>query len=149
MSNDLLSPSLAGDDGVSIFSTGALMAAAFFGGTIAVLIIAALNSHYLGRLGKDLPMLLLLVLVGAAVTFVGLEFLFGDGGRALRLAVRTGGFAAFGIAWLMHKPQLRALSTMGVKPRSPWVPVALACVVAIGAHAVLASMIVEGGDDGV
>ena len=133
MQHDLLRPSLDNVGQAAILSTGAIMAAAFFGGTIAVAIVAIMNSLALRRLGRDVPMLLVLVATGAIATWLFMLTLFADMDqvRALKYASRAGGFAAFGVAWLMHRPQLRAISTLGVEPRKPWAPVIAAVLVAI------------------
>ena len=136
MTDDLLRPSLTDGEQASILSTGALIAAAFFGGTIAVVIVATLNSYYLGRLQGQWPALVLLFVVGATVFYLLATYLLDGVGdsRSFRLAMRGGGFVACAIAWLLHKNELRAISSLGVEPRKPWAPVIAACLFAMAIH---------------
>lgn len=88
-------------------------------------------------------MLLALVAVGGLVFYLCLTTVFADlpEARGARFSIRAGGFAAFGVAWMMHKPQLRAISTLGLEPRKPWIPVIAAILVAIAIHGVVAATI--------
>ena len=127
------------------------MAAAFFGGPIAVTIIAVLNSKHLGRLGREWPLLIGVFAVGAVAAYIFGSYVL-DGlhdPRSFRIATRAAGFVSFGAIWLMHKKELRALSTLGIKPRSPWVAVIGACVVAIALHVFIAMTLSETLADGV
>ncbi len=145
MNEDLLQPSLESSKPVSIFSSGALMAAAFFGGPVAVSIIATLNSASLGRASKEWPKLLAVLLSGViAAFFIGTYALDGlTDSRSFRLSVRAAGFVSFGLVWLMHMKELRALSALGLDPRSPWVPVISACLFAIVVHGVTITLLRE------
>ena len=145
MTDDLLSPSLENSAPPAILSSGALMGAAFFGGPIAVTIVAALNSNYLGRLKKEWPLVIGVLLIGVAAVYLLGTYAF-DGlndARSFRLAVRAAGFVAFGVVFLIHKKELRAMSTLGIEPRSPWGPVAAACLFAIAVHGVLVVTLIE------
>lgn len=136
MSDELLRPSLEPTEPTSILSPGALMAAAFFGGPIAVTIVAAMNSSSLGRIKKDWPSIIGVFAVGAVAAYLFGTYAF-DGwtdARSFRLAARAAGFVSFGAVWLLHKKELRALSTLGIEARSPWRPVISACFVALVAH---------------
>ena len=98
MTDELLKPSLESSEPVSILSSGALMGSAFFGGPVAVTIVATMNSISLGRLTKEWPMIVGVLAIGAiAVYFLG-NYVF-DGladARSVRLAARAAGFASFG-----------------------------------------------------
>lgn len=137
MDDELLRPSLSETKSVAILSSGALMAAAFFGGPLAVTAVAAMNSYSLNRLQRDWAPLIGILVIGMAAIYVFSHYLFEDmsqGGR-VRLATRAAGFACFGLAWLLHKKELRAQATMGMKPRSPWGPVTAACLLGIAVNA--------------
>ena len=145
MSDELLRPSLERSEPVAILSSGALMGAAFFGGPIAVTIVAVMNSVSLRRLAKEWPMILAAFAVGAVSVYLFGNYVF-DGladARSFRIAARAAGFVSFGIVWLMHRKELRALSTLGIEPRSPWQPVIAACLVAIAVHAVIVLTLAE------
>ena len=49
----------------------------------------------------------------------------------------------------MHRKELRALSTLGVEPRSPWGPVIMACLVAMALHVWIVMLLTEILSDGV
>jgi peptidoglycan biosynthesis protein MviN/MurJ (putative lipid II flippase) len=137
MTDELLKPSLENSEPAPILSSGALMGAAFFGGPIAVTIVAVLNSDSLGRLKQEWPMIIGVLGVGAVAVYLFGNYVF-DGladARSFRYAARAAGFVSFGWVWLMHRKELRALSTLGITPRSPWGPVIAACLVAMALHA--------------
>lgn len=92
-------------------------------------------------------MLLVLVAVGGIAFYLCLTMVFADLSEtsAARYSLRGGGFASFGVAWIMHKPELRAVSTLGVAPRKPWIPVIVAILVAIMIHAVIGTTMVMAG----
>ena len=121
------------------------MGAAFFGGPIAVTIVAALNSNYLGRLTKEWPLIVGVFLIGVAAAYLFGTYMFDsiEDARSLRFAARAGGFVAFGVVFLIHKKELRALSTLGIAPRSPWGPVGAACLFAVAVHAFLVMTLIE------
>jgi len=112
------------------------MGAAFFGGPIAVTIVAVMNSDSLGRIRKDWPLIIGVFAVGVVAAYLFGTYVF-DGlsdAQSFRLAARAAGFVSFGAVWIIHKKELRALTTLGIKPRSPWGPVISACFVAIAVH---------------
>ena len=151
MTDELLRPSLESSEPISILSSGALMGAAFIGGPIAVTIVAVMNSVYLGRLKKEWPMIIGVFAVGVAAVYLFGNYAF-DGladARSFRLAARAAGFASFGVVWLMHRKELRALSTLGIEPRNPWKPVIAACLVAMALHAWIVMMLTEAMTNGV
>lgn len=127
------------------------MGAAFFGGPIAVTIVAVMNSVYLGRLKSEWPMIVGVFALGAVAVYVFGNYVF-DGlteTRSFRLAARGAGFVSFGAAWLIHRKELRALSTLGIEPRSPWIPVIAACLVAIATHTWIVTKLAEAMANGV
>ncbi|HZF16766.1 MAG TPA: hypothetical protein VE046_12575 [Steroidobacteraceae bacterium] len=135
---DLLRPSLSGErPAAPIFSTRAQFLTAFFGGGFAALAIGTANSFRLGRLGRDLPVVLALAaayfgylyslvatpLGRSAVAFLGL--------RPTSVPVRLGGLAVFAILYLLHRTALRSAALTGEPPANPWIT-AIACMVAGG-----------------
>ncbi len=132
MNQDLLKPSL-GDDAIEpIYSPGALMAAAFFGGGFAITALAGANMRRLNRLSSEWPWLVLGALASVVVIYVTMH-LRGDGAdqegnRDVRIAVRATGFVLWGLFYYLHRERYRALQTFGLPPPSPWVPVILALV---------------------
>ena len=151
MTDDLLRPSLESSEPISIFSSGALMGAAFFGGPIAVTIVATMNSATLGRLAREWPMIVGVFSLGVLGVYLFGNYAF-DGladARSFRMAARAAGFVSFGAIWLMHKKELRALSTLGVEPRSPWGPVIMACLVAMAVHVWVVKLLTESLGNGI
>ena len=91
MTDDLLRPSLETSEQISIFSSGALMGAAFFGGPIAVTIVATMNSISLGRLTREWPMIVGVFAVGALSVYLFGYYAF-DGltdAKSFRVAARA------------------------------------------------------------
>lgn len=150
MSDELLKPSLESSKPVSIMSSGALMGAAFFGGPIAVAIVAVMNSISLGRLTKEWPLIIGVLAVGAVAAYLFGNYVF-DGladARSFRLASRAAGFVSFGIVFLMYRKELRTLSTLNIKPRSPWAPLIAACLVAMALHFWILNMLTKAMTNG-
>lgn len=126
-SSDLLTPSLTEAPREPIFSVNAMIAAAFFGGAFAVPLLATENARRLGRLQRDVPWLVLALLIGAAV-FLGAWYLSeaadpDEVRRNVRLAVRALGFAWVGVFYGLHRHAYRTLKATGMNPASPYVAV--------------------------
>jgi hypothetical protein len=132
----LLQPTLSRDSIVSNpYSVGALIAAAFFGGAFAVLVLGGENSRRQRRLTRDLPCLFfgLAAWVGIAL----LPFLDSFSGgiadhRAMaRLINRGAGFALAGVFYCLHRRNYRTMATMGLEPPKPYGPVVATVITGI------------------
>lgn len=146
---DLLQPSLSGTrNAPALYNSSGFFLAAFFAGPAAAGVYGCANSHRLGRLRQDLPVIL--ALVAACFLFLmmaqgngwltGLASWLGDRqSRAVQLAVRAAGLACFGAIYLMHRQQYRAAAISGMDPLPGWVPGIAAVVVGLLANAAFAS----------
>lgn len=143
MSDTLLQPSLESQRATSIYSFGALVAAGFFGGAIAVTIVATLNSYLLKRLSRDALWLALGIVAGVATLFIMDAVYEARTTRELRYALRGVGLLLAGGYYLLHRSELRAMATVGIKARSPWLPV-VGAIVAAAAWNVLLMILVIG-----
>lgn len=145
----LLEPTLSlGDRVRPIYSVRAGFLLAFVGGPVAITIFSALNSNRLGRFARDAVYYGAAILVVIALVYVHGKFpsLFGGGGGGadgstsadyFRYVLRFAGLGFFGVFYLMHRKQYRAMAVSGVEHPSPWLP-AIACAVAgIGATALI------------
>ena len=126
--DDLLKPSLGDRSKLQpIYSVGALIAAAFFGGGPAVVIVVGLNSDRLARLGRDAVWLVLGFVIAVAVPIAVLHGQVADTDtnafRNARLVNRGIGFALAGAAFLLHRDAYRTMRTVGIEPPKPLVPV--------------------------
>lgn len=138
---ELLTPSLTSGRPEPIFSAGALVATAFFGGPLAVALLGAENSRRLGRLRRDGLMILGFVLLGAA-SFLAALYLWPPGdersmSRNARIAVRVVAFGLVGCFYLLHRGPYRAMQATGTEPPSPWGPAVAAIFAGIGLNALL------------
>lgn|GEM_PF-1340771 len=143
---DLLRPSL--QDGAVAqppYSVGALIAAAFFGGAIAVTLIAAANARRQRRLARDLPWLVVTTAIGLAIVsapvVVGTGLVDPRDTGMIRIVYRAVGFAMAGAFFLLHRKAYRTVSSLGLDPPSPYVPVLFAVLASIGVAAVLRGML--------
>jgi hypothetical protein len=125
--NNLLTPTLERELQMrAIYSVGALIAAAFFGGGAAVALLAAINSGRLSRLRRDALWIVPALLVAIVIPLVVLHMQpQGDEtgiSSDVRLYVRAFGFGLVGLAYLMHRDAYRTMQTVGMDPPKPWVP---------------------------
>lgn len=131
----LLRPSLDAEDArpVAIYSDTALFLTTFFGGAIALVCLALVNSRRLGRLGRDLPWGVLAVAATILLYVVllktpqGQELVAQHGKSAVRLAAQAFSLLLFGGVYLLHRPFHRSMTIMGVESPSPW-KAALTCI---------------------
>ena len=132
---DLLSPSLEQTRAEPIYSVGALVAAAFFGGGLAVVIVAALNSGRLERFPRDLVWHALGVAAVVAVIVAIAQMTEGnisqDTRSGLRLASRAMGFALVGGYYFLHRRAYRTMTVAGMDPPSPYLVVIVAVVASV------------------
>ena len=135
---DLLSPTLDADQHSTIYSVGALAAAAFFGGGFAVCVMGILNSQRLRRLSREWLWVLLALACSVAALVLAIHF-FGledsQSGREVRMANRGTGFALVGLFYWVHRREYRSMTATGVTPPKPWVPVIAAALVGFAATA--------------
>jgi hypothetical protein len=141
--DDLLQPSLTEDrtDATALYSATAGYVTSFFGGPIAAIAFAGVNSRRLGRLRADAPWLT----GGLALFAVALWWAF-DGRypasvqpwvqENLRIAARGLGLLYFGAIYLLHRRHYRAMTMMGIESPNGWV-VGFACG-AIGVLSIIA-----------
>lgn len=138
---ELLRPSLTSGRPEPIFSAGALVATAFFGGPLAVALLGAENSRRLGRLGRDGLIIVGLLLFGAISFLASLYLWPPDDDRSMsrnaRIAVRLVAFGLVGCFYLLHRGPYRAMRATGTEPPSPWGPVIAAVFAGVGLNAAL------------
>lgn len=148
--SDLLTPSLTGAVRSPIFSVNAIIAAAFFGGGFAVLLLATENARRLGRLRLDWPLLALALLVFAVVPVFGLWYVQNvsadaeDLRRNVRLTTRIVGFAAAGAFYWLHRNAHRTLRATGADPASPYVAVIAGVLLSIAVNLGLVGLATSG-----
>lgn len=137
MDPSLLTPSLSSEQPRAIYSKTALFASAFLGGSFALIMMAALNSHRLNRLRADAWWLLGAVVTAIVAIGVGVEIFSRDGAEAselgdyVKLANRGVAFALwFGFTYL-HRQAHRAMETFGTTPRKPYLMVFVSFVVGV------------------
>ena len=133
MSNDdLLRPTLSDTQRVpALYNTTGFFLAAFIGGPLGAAIYGVANSHRLGRLMKDVPILLLIAATAYCVPYVLYQhgwlqqLMTLAGGRETRnyeLFLRALGLLSFGAIYLMHRHFFRAAGVAGAKGLPGWVP---------------------------
>lgn len=143
--DDLLQPSLTQErtDATAIYSATAGYVTSFFGGPVAAVAFAAVNSRRLGRLQADAPWLL----GGLTLFAFGLwSALMGRYPASIqpwlqenmRIALRGLGLVYFLAIYLLHRRHYRAMAMMGIQSPNGW-GVGFACgaigflsIVAIG-----------------
>jgi hypothetical protein len=141
--DDLLQPSLTEDrvEATAIYSPTAGYVCSFFGGPIAAVAFASVNSRRLGRLPADLPWLI------AALALFVIALWWAFMGRYpdplqpwiqenVEISVRVLGVVYFGAIYLLHRRHYRAMQMMGIESPNGW-GVGFACA-AIGILSVIA-----------
>ena len=115
----------------ALYTSTGFFLSAFFAGPVGAGLYGVFNSHRLGRLQRDLPVVLLLV---AALYFLlamayangwlaGLvDLLNGRLDRAFQFALRVAGLACAGAIYLMHRQYYRASRVSGAQPLPGWIP---------------------------
>jgi hypothetical protein len=123
----LLRPSLSGTGGRGrkLYSTTVGYIAAFFGGPLAAVVIALVNSHRLGRQSREWPLALGALLLSAVVVLPApwglLDWaLLRLEESGLKLAWRVLGLGVFAASYLLHRKYHRSMEVMGVKAPSGW-----------------------------
>jgi hypothetical protein len=151
--DDLLRPTLSDyQRSPELYNSSGFFMSAFFGGPLGAAIYGGANSHRLGRLSKDLP----LIGVVVAAAFL-LPLLLHDmgwlprlataiGGRVTRnyeLVVRAFGLLAYGAIYLMHRQFFRSARISGAKEISGWVPGIAAVVAGLAANFAFVSWLLK------
>ncbi len=141
---DLLRPTLGGiRQTPALYSSTGFFLSAFFGGPLGAGVYGAINSHRLGRLRQDLPVLLALVascfwlvaLASAEGWLAGLVDLLNDREqRAMQFALRAAGLVCFAAFYALHRQYYRAGQVSGVEPLSGWIPGLVALVAGVLAN---------------
>jgi hypothetical protein len=142
--DDLLRPTLSDyRKPPALYHSTGFFLAAFFGGPVGAGVYAAANAWRLGRLARDLP-----VIVGiVAAAFLGLlelhragalealaDWLGGSLARNLGLFLRALGIATFGAIYFLHRGFFRAAQISGTKPLPGWMPGILAVGLGLAAN---------------
>lgn len=135
----LLEPSLSPlRQAPALYSLQANFMVAFFGGGLASVLFTGLNSRRLGRVSKDLPLLVaggvffvVLTVWAGTLTVPGASLPFeGDlqaNSRMMRIVNRGLALVFFGLTFLSHRRFHSAAKLSGAEHAKPWKP-ALACV---------------------
>jgi hypothetical protein len=137
-SDDLLRPTLSDyRKPPSLYNSTGFFVSAFFGGPVGAGIYAAANSWRLGRLWRDLPIIVALV-AGAFLALIELDrmgvlagladYLGYSKSGSIPLFIRAMGIVCFGALYLMHRVYFRAARVSGAKSLQGWVPGILALI---------------------
>lgn len=147
MDQNLLSPSLDTPPTQPIYSMGAMIAAAFFGGSFAVPLLALENSRRLRRLGNDAIWLILALLAATilVVWVLATSTQTENWGRDLRMWNRGGGFLLAGGFYLLHRRAYRTMRHTGLDSPTPYAAVAVAVIAGIA----ITLALIEGARSGV
>jgi hypothetical protein len=136
LDNHLLRPTLSDyRKPPALYHSTGFFLSAFFGGPVGAGAYAGANAWRLGRLSRDLPVILCMVAaaflailelhrMGALDTLAG--WLGGSPTRNLGLIVRAFGLATFGAIYFLHRGFYRAARVSGMKPLPGWVPAIVA-----------------------
>jgi hypothetical protein len=135
---DLLRPTLSDyRKPPALYGSTGFFVAAFFGGPVGAGIYAAANSWRLGRLWRDLPVIValaagafLLLIVFNRIGFLDQldVYLENSKGDSMPMLVRAMGIACFGAIYLMHRGYFRAARVSGANSLQGWVPGIVALV---------------------
>jgi hypothetical protein len=130
--DDLLRPTLSGyRKPPALYNSTGFFLSAFFGGPAGAGLYAACNTFRLGRLSRDLP-IIIAIIAGAFLLLIELQrmgvlsqldqYLGGSKARNLEIYLRALGIACFGAIYLLHRGFFRAAQVSGLKPLPGWVP---------------------------
>ncbi len=150
MSNeDLLRPTLSDyRKPPALYHPTGFFVSAFFGGPMGAGVYAGANAWRLGRLSRDLPVILCIV-AGAFLVMLELNrvgaldalasWLGGSTTRNLGVFMRALGIASFGAIYLLHRRFYRAARVSGLKPLPGWVPGIAAVVLGVATNSAFAA----------
>jgi hypothetical protein len=149
---DLLKPTLSGyRQPPAIYNSTGFFLAAFFGGPVGAAVYGSANAWRLGRLARDLPV----IVVIAAAAFLGMLELdrlgaldrlmsaLGGRNRQFGVVLRGFGIACFGAIYFLHRGYFRAARVSGVAPRPGWGPGIAAVLAGMAANVAFASWILQ------
>jgi len=142
-SEDLLRPTLSDyRKPPTLYNSTGFFVSAFFGGPVGAGIYAAANSWRLGRLWRDLP-IIVAITAGAFLALLGLDrmgvltrlaiFLDLSKSGSMPIFIRTMGILCFGALYLLHRGYFRAARVSGAKSLQGWVPGIVALIVGYAA----------------
>lgn len=128
---DLLKPTLSGyRQPPALYGSTGFFLSAFIGGPVGAAVYGSVNAWRLGRLAKDLPVI---VAIAAAAYLAMLELdrqgvlaqimaALGGRGRNFGIILRGLGLACAGAIYFLHREFYRAATVTGVAPKPGWVP---------------------------
>jgi len=134
----------------SLYNSTGFFLSAFFGGPLGAGVYATANSWRLGRLQRDLPVVVAMVAAAFLVLIESYrlgwirelgDFLDMSPMRALGMASRALGLATFGAFYLLHRVYFRAARVSGVTPIAGWKPGIAAVLAGWAANIAMAAWI--------
>jgi hypothetical protein len=150
---ELLRPTLGDYQRVpGLYNSTGFFLTAFFGGPLGAAIYGGANSRRLGRLGQDLPQLVLVVAGAFLLPYVLHETgwlhdvaasMGGSVARNYGLFLRGLGLLAFGAIYLMHRQFFRSARISGTKEITGWVPGITGLVAGFGANAAFVTWLLK------
>jgi len=150
--DDLLKPTLSGyRQPPALYGSTGFFLSAFVGGPVGAAVYGSANAWRLGRLARDLP---IIVAIAAAAFLVMLELdrqgllaqlmaALGGRGRNFGIILRGFGLACAGAIYFMHRGYFRAATVSGVAPKPGWIPGIVAVLAGIGANVAFVSWILQ------
>ena len=151
--DDLLRPTLSAyRKPPALYGSTGFFLSGFFGGPAGIAVYAGANALRLGRLARDLP---IIVAVCASAFLAMLElhrwgglaslagYLGGSLERNFNLIVRACGIGCFGAIYLLHRQFFRAARVTGVEPLPGWLPGVAAVAVGLAANTAFSSLAIS------
>ena len=150
---DLLRPTLSDyRKPPELYGSTGFFLSAFIGGPLGAGVYAGANAWRLGRLARDLPVIVAIV----AATFLALlelhragaldhvaEWLGGTSSGNLRIIIRGFGLATYGAIYFMHRSFYRSAQVAGTRPMPGWAPGLVAVAAGMAANIAFATWILE------
>lgn len=137
---DLLTPSLETTGTVKqpLYSNTAMFFTAFFGGGLAVTLLAGLNAWRSGNFSQHWPWLMLSAVASLmlilwyfgllpVLSLPDLHALLGKWDVSIRVVNRALGLLLWFGFFVLFRREFKAMTLMGINPPSPWLP-AIGCV---------------------
>jgi hypothetical protein len=149
--DDLLRPTLSGSGKTpELYNSSGFFLASFFAGPVAAGVYGLANSYRLGRLNRDLPVIVplvaacfwLLLFASRHGGLAGLAGLLDDRpGRAIQIAIRALGLGCFATIYLLHRQHYRAAQVTGAASLPGWGPGIVAVIAGLAANAGMISLL--------
>jgi hypothetical protein len=149
---DLLRPTLSGyRQPPAVYNSTGFFLSAFFGGPLGAAVYGSANAWRLGRLARDLPVIVAI----AAAAFLGILELdrvgaldrlldaLGGRNRQLGIVLRAFGIACFGAIYFLHRAYFRSARVSGVTPRPGWIPGIAAVLAGVAANVAFGRWILQ------